>query len=455
MKRRDGRWKSTPSRQDDAESTENFDEIHPECPSKDKEKKPTSRHKNERHGKSFVLAFAYSWMAITTLAASAFLSVFLICICVHLTRHSDPYEEIFRRCRLNASECPSQRRRTAFGAWSPERTLVCTIGPYALVRRAYPGDSICKLIIFTHVRYDIARRLASPSGQQPGHQEELAPLPETRSFLQSDVVHAFLRLEGSARFAQRPRSPPHQRVARSSQHAGTGAHQCPPAGPGTPRCHLSPVLLAADEPRRHGDAVTTLHTRDARAKWRKRLRGGVRDAPGTVRRASRLTLRGAEVLLSHRALSLVEGGFLTRCFSVHAGAIVFRAEDTSPSALPLQLGGRCHSWQLENLKRFCTDRHVRIASSVSTVYGHGPGTFVTYESAFLVDRKAFPVMRKFMDRDSPVCLAVYGLDLDLKPAASSDAGLCGERDWWCTLVESLHEIIKTHLNRSSHTPSSS
>lgn len=168
----------------------------------------------------------------------------------------------------------------------------------------------------------------------------------------------------------------------------------------------------------------------------------------------RLTLRGAEVLLSHRALSLVEGGLLTRCFSVHAGAIVFRAEDTSPSALPLQLGGRCHSWQLENLKRFCTDRHVRIASSVSTVYGHGPGTFVTYESAFLVDRKAFPVMRKFMDRDSPVCLAVYGLDLDLKPAASSDAGLCGERDWWCTLVESLHEIIKTHLNRSSHTPSS-
>ncbi|KAL1430228.1 hypothetical protein MTO96_015292 [Rhipicephalus appendiculatus] len=423
-----------------------------------------------RDAKSCVLAFAYSWFALGALVSATFLSIFFVCTCVRLAFYPDQYDIDMERCRLNPSYCPQRRPRQPFD-FAPERTLICTLGPYALQRRAYPADSICSVIVFTHVLYDPATSTLVPAVSDivtrkswrifqrralfykatwfmPSFEwnslistldarrarEINATLLQTNmlglALLNVRLPVGALRSVVSALFLLQ-RTNPGMFLALGASFEG-----------------MSDANAASLVPTRLLDAMVTplrlfvleTHLPSTGSTAKDCIAGYVTPAE-PYDSVARLTLRGASALLAHRAFTLVRPDVLTRCFSVFAGAIVFRAQNTS-SRVSMQSGSPCSSWHLDSLGSFCNHSGVRMDSVLHAAYSGSPEAFVTFESVFQVDRKAIPVMQRFMDADSPICLAVYALDLDIMPTGSIEKATCSERPWWCVLAETLRGAMK-------------
>ncbi|KAK8784007.1 hypothetical protein V5799_009630 [Amblyomma americanum] len=401
------------------------------------------------------------------MAAAAFLTFFFACLSVHFAMHRDPYWELSHRCHLNASECPQQRRKSHFGV-APERTLVCTIGPYALQRQAYPADGVCSVIVFTHVHYDHVASSIVPavSGTTAKKSwrifQRRALLYNDTFFMPSFEWRPFLSTL-TARRAREVNATLVQanmlglallgvRLQVYGLHAVTSAlfllHRVNPGmflALGASFEGMTDINSATLIPAEALDAMVTP------------LRLFVLEThiptPGSIcvtgyvtpmepyDEVPRLTLHGASSLLSQRAFTLVQAGRLTRCFSVFAGAIVFRADNTS-SQLLLRPGDKCGSWHFTDLNKLCNESRVRVEFGVRAAYGDVPGGFVTFESVYQVDSKTISMMQKFLDADRPIGLAVYGLDMDVMPEANSFRLPCSERESWCMLVDSLRGTMK-------------
>ncbi|KAH7937754.1 hypothetical protein HPB49_015595 [Dermacentor silvarum] len=421
--------------------------------------------------KSFVLAFAYSWFALGTIVTATFLSIFLVCMCLRFAFYPDPYQLLVQRCRLNASYCPQRRHRQPFGL-VPERTLICTLGPNVLQRRAYPADGICSVVIFTHVQYDPETGTLIPTVSNIVTRkswrifQRRALFYKVTSFMPSfewktllPTLNAHRAREINASLSQtnmlglallNVRLP-----VQALQSVVSALFLLQRANPGmflalgasfeemidTNAASLVPTELL--------DAMVTplrlfvleTHLPSTKSSGKDCVAGYVTptepydDVP-------RLTLRGASAMLSHHAFTLVQDGVLTRCFSVLAGALVFRAQNAS-SSLAMRAGSPCSSWHLASLGSFCNRSRVYVDSVFRAAYSQSPEAFVTFESAYHVDGKTTAVMQRFVDADSPICLAVYAIDLDVMPSASIEKASCSERPWWCTLAEALQAAMKS------------
>ncbi|KAH6927973.1 hypothetical protein HPB50_010203 [Hyalomma asiaticum] len=421
-----------------------------------------------RDAKSVVLAFAYSWFALGALVTATFLCIFFVCTCVRLAFYPDPSQILVQRCRLNASYCPPKKPFDS----APERTLVCTIGPYALQRRAYPADSLCSVIIFTHVLFDPAKGDLVPTVNDVVTRKSwrifqrralfykvthcmpsfgwtsLVPTLDARrsreinaSLLQIHMlglalldvhltVEAFNSVVSALFLLQRVN--PGMFLALGASFEGmSDANAASLVSTDLLDAMVTPLRLF----------VLETHLPSTGIAGKGCVAGYVTSAE-PYDDVPRLTFRGASALLAHRAFTLVKPGLLTRCFSVLAGALVFRAQNASSRVL-MRSGSSCSSWHLAKLGTFCNNSDVRMDNILQAAYIESPEAFVTFESAYQVDRKAIPVMQRFMDADSPVCLAVYALDLDVLPTSSSEKVTCVERWSWNTLLETLHEAMKS------------
>ncbi|KAK8785323.1 hypothetical protein V5799_008314 [Amblyomma americanum] len=418
----------------------------------------------ENNGKSFVLAFAYTWFALGIMGTAAFLVFFFLSMSVHFAMHPDPYWQLSHRCHLSASECPPLRRKSPFCV-APERTLVCTLGPYVLQRHAYPIDGICSVIIFTHVRYDSKADslvpVASDSMAKKSWRifQRRALLYNVTSFMPSFEWKALL----STLRVRRARKINATLVQINMLGLALLGVRLPVDGlPFLTSAlvlmeHANPGMFLALGVSFEGMTDVNSASRIPADAMVKPLRlfvlethipvtgnacvAGYATPVEPYDAVPRLTLRGAGSLLSHHAFTLVRPGVLTRCFSMFAGAIVFRAENAASKQL-LRPGGPCSSWHLASLGDFCNSSRVQVDVGVRAAFGDIPGGFVTFESVHEVDRKAIPMMQKFLDADSPICLAVYGLDLDTMPPTNLHKMACSERYSWCTLAECLRDAIK-------------
>ncbi|KAH7957134.1 hypothetical protein HPB52_015652 [Rhipicephalus sanguineus] len=418
-----------------------------------------------------MLAFTYSWFAIGVLITATFLCIFFVCTCVRVTVYPDEYNIIMQRCRLNTSYCPQRRPRRPFD-FAPERTLVCTLGPYALQRRAYPADSICSVIVFTHVLYDPATSTLVPAISDSATRkswrifQRRALLYKVTWFMPSFEWNSLIT-NLDARRAREINATLLQTnmlgLALLNVRLPVGAfrsvvsalfllHRTNPGmflALGASFEGMSDANAASLIPARLLDAMVTplrlfvleTHLPSTGSAAKDCIAGYVTSAE-PYDDVARLTFRGASALLAHRAFTLVKPGVLTRCFSVLAGALVFRAQNAS-SRVSMRAGSSCSSWHLASVGSFCNHSRVYVDNVLHAAYSGSPEAFVTFESAFRVDRKAIPVMQRFMDADSPICLALYALDLDVLPAGSIEKATCSERPWWCMLADALHDSMKT------------
>ncbi|KAL3225198.1 hypothetical protein MRX96_004641 [Rhipicephalus microplus] len=319
-----------------------------------------------RDAKSCVVAFTYSWFALGTLVSTTFLSIFFVCTCVRLAFYSDQYDIIIERCRLNSSYCPRRRPKQPVD-FAPESTLVCTLGPHALQRRAYPADGICSVFVFTHVLHDPATRALVPAISNIATRKSwrifqrrallykatwFMPSFEWNSLISNldghrarEINATLLQMNmlGLALFNVRlpvgalrsvvsalfllQRTNPGMFLALGTSFVGMSDAT-------VTSLVQTPLLDAMVTPLRL--FVLETHLPSTASTAEDCIAGYVTPAE-PYDGVARLTLRGASALLAHPAFTLVKPGVLTRCFSVLAGAIVFRAQNTS-SRVPMRPG---------------------------------------------------------------------------------------------------------------------